>query len=164
MAHKINAVSHAVVVQASKINDLEGAVTHVQKEAGISSGDAASMFFSEAVKEPTKWSTYSSVQRVGLLKKYLSFELNLVKLLVSPALTPADAEEKHIRLFQVRYCGNIRHDEDGEFDVVFHDDSPFSGQRHSPETFSSYEEAVREADRLDEEGARPHDWPLANAL
>lgn len=160
MAHKLNDVSHAVVVQASKLDDLDDAVAHVQKEAGISTGDAAGLFFSDAVEEPSEWASYSSLQRVGLLKKYLNFERNLVKLMVSPAGT----EGKHIRLFQVRYCADIRHDEDGDFDVIFHDAGVVSAQRCSSETFSSYEEAVREADRLDEAGARPTHWAIAYAL
>lgn len=165
MGNQLNVVSHAVVVQASGFDDLDNAVAHVQKEAGISTGDAAGRFFADAVEDPDEWASYTPLQRVGLLKKYLNFERNNEKLVSSPAASSTIPEGKHIRLFQVRYCGNIRHDEDGDFDIIFHDaDSILSSQRYSPATFATYEEAVIEADRLDEEGARPTDWAMAYAL
>ncbi|MAG68194.1 MAG: hypothetical protein CMK74_20350 [Pseudomonadales bacterium] len=165
MGNQLNVVSHAVVVQASGFDDLDNAVAHVQKEAGISTGDAAGRFFADAVEDPDEWASYTPLQRVGLLINYLDYERNLVGQVRSPANSPGCPKAKHIRLFQVRYCGDIRHDEDGCFDVIFHDaDSVLSSQRYSPETFATYEEAVIEADRLDEAGARPTDWSMAYAL
>jgi hypothetical protein len=107
-----------VVVKASEKNDLDNAVAIVQKEAGISTGDVAGVFFSDAFDDTGDWVSLTSLQRISLLKKYLNHERSLVKLMVMPAVRESETKDKHYRLFQVRYIGNQNHEVDGDFDLT----------------------------------------------